>query len=72
MPMLQPFGVVYARIITTTHGTEVQRTHGRNLPQRVFVRSAKMPMIGSNAASQRRGQSRIAAAAPAERPNTSV
>ena len=27
----------------TNHGTAVNRTHGRNLPQRVLVRSARMP-----------------------------
>ena len=33
-------GTVYASTMTTAHGTAVQSTHGRNFPQRVFVRSA--------------------------------
>ena len=49
--------------MTTHHGTAVNKIHGRNLPQRVSVRSARTPTIGSATASHSRGQSRIAAAA---------
>jgi len=56
----------------TNHGTAVNRIHGRNRPQRVLVRSASTPTIGSTTASHRRGHSRMAAAALALNPNTSV
>ena len=52
-------GTVYASTMTTAHGTAVQSTHGRNLPQRVFVRSASTPIIGSKNASQSRPTSSI-------------
>ena len=51
-------------------GTAVHRTHGRNLPQRVLVRSAITPMIGSKNASHSRPTSSsdpAAAAADAQR-----
>src|SRR4029078_2037255 len=57
-------GTVYARTITTPHGSAVQSTHGRNLPKRVFVRSARTPIIGSkNASHSRPTSSRVPAAA---------
>ena len=56
MPALdQPDGVKYASTITMLQGTAVQRIHGRKRPQRVLVRSAVLPMMGSKKASQRRG-----------------
>ena len=54
--------------MTTHHGTAVNRIHGRNLPQRVLVRSARTPTIGSATASHKRGHSRMAAAAAARQP----
>src|SRR6476620_2381723 len=54
------FGVVKA---ITPNGTAVQSTHGRNFPQRVFVRSATTPINGSNTASYTRTtRNRVAAA----------
>ncbi len=58
--------------MTTAQGMDVHSIQGRNLPQRVTVRSASTPMMGSNIASHRRGHSRMAAAALALSPNTSV
>src|SRR5258708_36463067 len=52
-------GAVYASTITTPQGAAVQRIQGRNLPHRVFVRSASTPIIGSKNASQRRPRSSI-------------
>ncbi len=54
------------------NGIAVQRIHGRNLPQRVFVRSATMPMNGSNAASKTRTTRKSVPAAAAVIPNVSV
>ena len=53
-------------------GTAVQSTHGRNLPQRVFVRSATTPMMGSKMASHTRTTTSSVPAAAAVIPNVSV
>jgi hypothetical protein len=65
-------GTVYASTITTPHGNAVHSTHGRNLPKRVFVRSASTPIIGSKKASHRRPTSSIVPAAAAVMPIVSV
>ncbi len=70
--MLQPVGVVYARYITTHHGSAVNKTQGRNLPQRVFVRSASTPINGSKNASHKRATRMIVPATAALMPKTSV
>ena len=54
------------------NGTAVQSTQGRNLPHRVFVRSATTPMIGSKIASHTRTTTRSVPAAAAVIPNVSV
>ena len=54
------------------NGTAVQSTQGRNLPHRVFVRSATTPMMGSKMASQTRTTTRSVPAAAAVIPNVSV
>src|SRR5215831_186074 len=66
------FGTVYAQIITTPQGIAVHSTHGRNFPQRVLVRSASTPIIGSKNASHRRPTSSIVPAAAAVIPSVSV
>ena len=54
------------------HGIEVQSTHGRNFPQRVLVRSAITPIMGSKNASQSRPTSSSVPAAAALIPSVSV
>ena len=56
----------------TAIGTQNQSRNGRNLPQRVLVRSASMPMTGSKNASVLRLRPIIVPAAAAPIPNTSV
>src|SRR5674476_1677312 len=51
--------------MATPQGTAVRSTHGRNLPQRVLVRSAMTPIIGSKKASHSRPTSRSVPAAAA-------
>ena len=53
-------------------GTAVQSTQGRNLPHRVFVRSAITPMSGSKTASQTRTTTSSVPAAAAVIPKVSV
>ena len=72
MPVIEKSGVVYASTMTTPHGTAVHNTHGRNLPQRVLVRSAITPIMGSKKASQSRPTSSSVPAAAAVIPNVSV
>ena len=54
------------------NGTAVHRIHGRNFPQRVFVRSAMTPIIGSKIASKTRTTRNSVPAAAAVIPNVSV
>ena len=72
LPEIPNPGLVYARTIAIPNGKAVHRTHGRNLPHRVFVRSATTPIMGSKTASHSLGHSKMAAAVLADRPNTSV
>jgi len=53
-------------------GTAVHSTQGRNLPQRVFVRSAMTPITGSKTASQTRTTTSSVPAAAAVIPKVSV
>src|ERR1017187_5735567 len=72
LPVAAKFGVVYATTITTPHGSAVHKTHGRNLPQRVLVRSAIRPIMGSKNASQSRPTSSNDPATAATIPIVSV
>ena len=67
-----PEGVRYARYMIAAHGSAVKRTHGRNRPQREWVRSASTPTSGSKKASQSRAMRIIVPAVPAASPKTSV
>jgi hypothetical protein len=56
----------------TPKGTAVHSNHGRNLPQRVLVRSASTPIMGSKKASHNRPTSSSVPAAAAAIPIVSV
>ena len=65
-------GVTYTSQKITPNGTAVPRIQGRNLPQRVCVRSASAPIIGSRTASPSRSTRNIVPTATAESPTVSV
>ena len=57
---------------STEKGTAPKRIHGRNLPQRLRVRSAIMPKIGSLTESQIRVTRNMVPTAAGASPKTSV
>ena len=65
-------GVVKVSTPIMPKGIAVHKTQGRNLPQRVFVRSAMAPIMGSLKASQILEIRNIVPATFAEIPKTSV
>jgi len=68
----QPLGTWNVRKLITSNGTAKNRMNGRNLPQRVIVRSTARPAIRSAKASQRRTTKNIVPTAAADSPATSV
>ena len=71
--MLFGLWLAKASMDSTPKGTAVNRIHGRNLPQRVLVRSARMPTTGVNTnAPSRPTTNMIVAAVPAGIRYTSV
>jgi len=65
-------GVENARTAEMASGRAPVRMYGLNLPHRVLVRSAAMPMTTSNSASKNLETPIMIPAATAAKPNTSV
>lgn len=72
LPEASKLGVVNVSTPAMPKGMAKIRRYGRNLPQRVFVRSAIVPITRSFAASNMRVNRNSVPIAAAGNPNTSV